>query len=64
MKVKDLEDRREYQDKGILLCLCCGGEYSADPADYSFLYRPEHILTCCEEPLQRVIKHTSYQALG
>ena len=40
-------------------CAKCQGEYSANVADY-FNLPEEHEFTCCGEPLQLVVKYTSY----
>jgi len=60
VKVGDLKDQLGTQDHSILLCECCGGEYSANSGDY-FLLPKSQVLTCCEEPLKRVIKRTVYE---
>ena len=34
----------------FLYCRACGAEYSAHAGDY-FTSRPDHVLTCCDEPM-------------
>ena len=60
-KVRDLKDQTfNSRNNTILLCGECGGEYSANAADYSWQLKPEHVLKCCGEPLVQVIKRTVY----
>lgn len=56
MKVSNLKDTPGT----LLLCQYCGGEYSANPADY-FQHKGDDILTCCEMPLILVRKTTTYK---
>lgn len=64
MKVKYLKDQFNCSGRAILMCECCGGEYSAHLGDYSFQYSPEHDLTCCGESLILVEKRTIYQSVS
>jgi len=74
MKVKDLPNRvvrhvennnefwqniRQEQSQ-ILWCGNCGGEYSANSADY-FMVPGEQELTCCNESLHLVTKRIVYE---
>jgi hypothetical protein len=43
----------------MLLCVECGGQYSADAGDY-FMARLDTILKCCDEPMRLVHKSTQY----
>lgn len=60
VKVGDLKDQTGTHDRSILYCVCCGGEYSANAGDYFMLPKSE-VLTCCEEPLKRVVKSTTFK---
>lgn len=44
----------------VLHCFICGADYSANAGDY-FNCPPEQELTCCDEPLSRVIKKEFYE---
>jgi len=60
IKVGDLKDQTGTNDRAILMCVCCGGEYSANSGDY-FLLPKSQVLTCCDEPLKRVVKRTVFE---
>lgn len=58
MKAKDLVHQFGMREpRPILFCYACCSEYSADPADYTWM-EPEDEMTCCEEPLTMVTKRT------
>lgn len=61
VQVKDLKDQIGTDGpRSILLCRVCGGEYSANAGDY-WNTKPQHILKCCGEPMDHVIKKTIYE---
>lgn len=60
MRVRDLVSQIGMREpRPVFFCHCCGGEYSADVADYSWM-NGEDEMTCCEEPLVLVTKKTEY----
>lgn len=61
--VRDLKDQiGQESPRAILMCLQCGGEYSANAGDY-FAADPDTILECCYEPMGLFAKRTSYSAV-
>jgi len=61
VRVKDLKDQIGTSGvRPVLYCVVCGSEYSANRGDY-FSCSPDHVLTCCEQPLQLAVKHTVYK---
>ncbi len=56
VQVKDLKDQTgTAEPRPILHCQICNSEYSANKGDY-FPYAEDHVLTCCEQPLELVVK--------
>jgi 5-methylcytosine-specific restriction endonuclease McrA len=49
----------------LLLCRCCGGEFSANKSDYFWMPAGD-VFECCEcgEPLELVTKHVVYRPAG
>jgi len=62
MRLQDLKDyvRDNPQERVLLHCPHCGGDYSASPEDY-FISAPETVLKCCEHPLMLARKITTYE---
>lgn len=57
IKVSDLKDQIGMSGpRPFLKCFVCGGEYSANKADYFMAYNPEHVFTCCDENMSLVTK--------
>jgi hypothetical protein len=46
-----------------LLCLECGGQYSACAGDYWHLHA-SHVFTCCNRPMRLVRKVVRYVEVG
>lgn len=62
MKIKNLPNQTaQGSDSSILFCYTCGGEYSANAADYNFNHFPNFVLRCCGTPLELVIKRIVYE---
>ena len=60
IRVRDLKDQIDTKGpRPILYCSICGAENSAHAGDY-FLARPDHVFTCCGEPMLLVVKSTHY----
>lgn len=63
VRVRDLKCQIGSQyPRPTLLCLECGGEYSADAGDY-FMARPDTVMRCCERPMALVTRSTVYRAV-
>lgn len=61
VKKKDLKDQTGMVGpRPILVCDCCGAEYSANAGDY-FMENDEHVFTCCDEPLTLMVKKITYE---
>ena len=59
--------KKKYVDGSLLACACCGAEYSSNPSDY-FWKDSKEVFTCAgpdcdDEPLQLVVKKTSYKRI-
>lgn len=58
---KDLKDQIGIKGvRPLLKCWVCGQESSANKGDY-FNYRPDHVFTCCDEPMLLVTKEIVYK---
>jgi hypothetical protein len=62
--VKDLQDQTGTSDRSVLMCACCGAEYSANKGDYSFWMSPTEVFTCCDEPMTLVRKRVCYEQVS
>ena len=59
--VKDLQDQIGMNGiRPFLFCEVCQAEYSANAADY-FMARPSHVFSCCDVPMQMVVKEIHYR---
>ena len=57
--VADLKDQTGIVGtRPILMCQECGGEYSANKADYSFYRLDTYPFFCCDLPMILIVKKT------
>ncbi len=63
VKVKDLKDQSGPGPHPNLMCLCCGGEYSANKGDY-FMFPHNHTFKCCGEEMILAVKEVRYRRVG
>jgi hypothetical protein len=66
-KVTVVTLKKKYKDGSMLVCACCHSEYSSNPSDY-FWKNSKEAFTCAgpecdDEPLQLVVKKTSYKLI-
>lgn len=61
IKVADLKSQTGKGPHPILLCQKCGAENSANKGDY-FAADPSWKFTCCNRPMQLVVKRTIYES--
>jgi hypothetical protein len=60
VKVSDLKDQIGMNEpRPILMCTCCGAQYSANKGDY-FMHSPDHTFECCDEPMVLATKRVVY----
>jgi hypothetical protein len=60
MRQVTIDDLRDGQAYGLLLCRVCGAEYSADRRDY-WATPAGHVFKCCGKPNVLVHKVTRYE---
>ena len=47
----------------ILFCRACGNTCSANRGDY-WAYDPAYVFTCCEQPMELVIKRVTFEPVN
>lgn len=59
--VADLKDQTSTPyPRPILFCRACGNTCSANRGDY-WAYDPAYVFTCCEQPMELVIKRVTFE---
>lgn len=57
-----LKDQILTDNKSMLYCRKCGGEYSANSGDY-FMTRADYVFKCCGVNLMLATKRTVFEAV-
>jgi hypothetical protein len=61
--LKNLKDQILSDDRAMMYCTKCGGEYSANAGDYFMVSDPEYRFKCCGRTMELVIKTTNYESI-